>query len=48
MHYVSKILEVTWLATPSQSPTTLKAFDSRTYKPSGIINNLHVELGEKQ
>ena len=27
---------------------TLKAFDGRTYKPCGIINNLHVELGEKQ
>lgn len=29
----------------SQSSTTLKAFDGRTYKPCGIINNLHVELG---
>ena len=26
---------------------TLKAFDGRTYKPCGIINNLHVELGGK-
>ena len=26
---------------------TLKAFDRRTYKPCGIINNLHVELGGK-
>ena len=25
----------------------LKAFDGRTYKPCGIINNLHVELGGK-
>ena len=32
----------------SQSSTTLKAFDGRTYKPCGIINNLHVELGKKQ
>jgi len=31
----------------SQSSTTLKAFDGRTYKPCGIINNLHVELGGK-
>ena len=31
----------------SQSPKTLKAFDGRTYKPCGIINNLHVELGGK-
>ena len=30
-----------------QSSTTLKAFDGRTYKPCGIINNLHVELGWK-
>ena len=29
----------------SQSSTMLKAFDGRTYKPCGIINNLHVELG---
>ena len=26
---------------------TLKAFYGRTYKPCGIINNLHVELGGK-
>ena len=26
---------------------TLKAFDGRTYKPCGIINNLQVELGGK-
>ena len=32
----------------SQSSMTLKAFDGRTYKPCGIINNLHVELGGKQ
>ena len=32
----------------SQSSTTLKAFDGRTYKPCGIINNLHVKLGEKK
>ena len=32
----------------SQSSTMLKAFDGRTYKPCGIMNNLHVELGEKQ
>ena len=25
----------------------LKAFDGRTYKPCGIINNLHVEIGGK-
>ena len=31
----------------SQSLTTLKAFDGRTYKPCGIINNLHVELRGK-
>ena len=31
----------------SQSPTTLKYFDGRTYKPCGIINNLHVKLGGK-
>ena len=31
----------------SQSSTTLKAFDVRTYKPCGIINNLQVELGGK-
>ena len=31
----------------SQTSMTLKAFDGRTYKPCGIINNLHVELGEK-
>ena len=31
----------------SQSSTTLKAFNGRTYKPCGIINNLHVELGGK-
>ena len=31
----------------SQSSTTLKAFDGITYKPCGIINNLHVELGGK-
>ena len=29
----------------SQSPTTLKDFDGRTYRPCGIINNLHVEIG---
>ena len=32
----------------SKSSTTLKAFFGRTYKPCGIINNLHVELGGKQ
>ena len=26
---------------------TLKSFDRHTYKPCGIINNLHVELGGK-
>ena len=26
---------------------TLKAFDGCTYKPCGIINNFHVELGGK-
>ena len=26
---------------------TLKAFDGHTYKPCGIINNLHVQLGGK-
>ena len=31
----------------SQSSMTLKAFDKCTYKPCGIINNLHVELGGK-
>ena len=31
----------------SQLSMTLKAFDGRTYKPCGIINNLHVELGGK-
>ena len=31
----------------SQCSTALKAFDGRTYKPCGIINNLHVELGGK-
>ena len=31
----------------SQSPTTLKDFNGCTYKPCGIINNLHVELGGK-
>ena len=31
----------------SQSLTTLKAFDGRTYNPCDIINNLHVELGGK-
>ena len=31
----------------SQSSTTLKDFDGRTYKPYGIINNSHVELGGK-
>ena len=31
----------------SQSSTTLKAFDGRRYKPCGIVNNLHVELGGK-
>ena len=31
----------------SQSSMTLKAFNGCTYKPCGIINNLHVELGEK-
>ena len=31
----------------SQSPTKLKAFDGRTYKPCSIINNLHVELRGK-
>ena len=30
-----------------QSSMTLKAFDGRTYKPCGIINNLQVELGGK-
>ena len=33
-----------WL---SQSSTMMKAFDGCTYKPCGIINNLHVELGGK-
>ena len=31
----------------SQSSMMLKAFDGHTYKPFGIINNLHVELGGK-
>ena len=31
----------------SQSPMALKAFDGHTYKPCGIINNLHVELWQK-
>lgn len=31
----------------SQSPTTLKDFDGRTYKPCGILNSLQVELGGK-
>ncbi|MBD3775494.1 MAG: retroviral-like aspartic protease [Rhodobacteraceae bacterium] len=30
-----------------RSPTTLKAFDGRTYTPYGILNNLKVELGGK-
>ena len=25
----------------------MKAFDGRTYKPCGIVNNMHVELGGK-
>ena len=47
MHYVSKLLEVTWLMRLSQSTTMLKAFDGIKYKPCGIINNLQVELGGK-
>ena len=31
----------------SKSSTTLKAFEECTYKPCGIINNLHDELGGK-
>jgi len=31
----------------SQSSTTLKAFDGRTYMPYGILSNLQVELGGK-
>ena len=31
----------------SQSSMTLKAFDGRTYKHCGVVNNLHVELGGK-
>ena len=31
----------------SQSSTTLKAFDGRTYTPYGILRNLQVELGGK-
>lgn len=31
----------------SQSSTTLKAFDGRTYKLCGILNSLQVELGGK-
>jgi len=31
----------------SQSPTMLKAFNGRTYKPYGILVNLHVQLGGK-
>lgn len=30
-----------------RSPTTLKAFDGRTYTPYGVLNNLKVELGGK-
>ena len=48
MHYVSKFFEVTWFAAHlSQKSTMLKAFDGRTYKPCGIINNLHIELAGK-
>jgi len=31
----------------SRSPTTLKAFDSHTYTPCGILSNLQIELGGK-
>lgn len=31
----------------SRSPTTLKAFDGRTYTPYGILSSLQVELGGK-
>lgn len=31
----------------NQSPTTLKAFDGRRFKPSGILNMLQVELASK-
>jgi len=29
----------------SRSPTKLKDFDGRTYRPCGILSNLHIELG---
>ena len=31
----------------SRSPTTLKAFDDRTYTPCRILSNLQIELGGK-
>ena len=31
----------------SHSPTTLKAFDGRTYMTFGILSNLQIELGGK-
>ena len=31
----------------SQSPTTLKAFDGRSFTPYGILRNLPIELGGK-
>lgn len=31
----------------SQSNTTLKIFDGRTFKPCGILNSVQVELGGK-
>ena len=31
----------------SRSPTTLKAFDSHTYTPCGILSNLQMDLGGK-
>lgn len=31
----------------SQSPTTLKTFDGRTYKPCNILNTMQVELEGK-
>ena len=36
-----------WKSITSQSYMMLKAFDGHTYKPCGIINNLHVELRGK-
>jgi hypothetical protein len=47
MHHVVILLEIIGSPSLNQSPTTLKDFDGRDFKPYGILNLLVVEIGGK-